>query len=99
MYSSRNGRVVRFQVPLEVCCVLPTYSEAILFLSRYCSALCFIFCQAIIKECPDIYSFSSSPECLNFSHHLTFVRTSLAWLGISGSGGGIQNRATFNQCY
>src|SRR4029434_1012156 len=36
----------------------------------YSGALCFIFCQVIIKDCPDIYSyFSSSTECLNFSHH------------------------------
>src|SRR4029434_7034289 len=27
----------RFQVPLEVCCVLPTYFEATRFLSPYCS--------------------------------------------------------------
>src|SRR4029434_1189360 len=52
------------------CCVLPTYFEATRFLSGYCGALCFIFCQVIIKDCPDIYSyFSSSTECLNFSHH------------------------------
>src|SRR4029434_2149473 len=52
------------------CCVLPTYFEATRFLSSYCGALCFIFCQVIIKDCPDIYSyFSSSTECLNFSHH------------------------------
>src|SRR4029434_2244441 len=52
------------------CCVLPTYFEATRFLSGYSGALCFIFCQVIIKDCPDIYSyFSSSTECLNFSHH------------------------------
>src|SRR4029434_4903291 len=51
-----NCRVVHFQVPLEVCCVLPTYFEVTWFLSRYCGALCFIFCQVIITECPDIYS-------------------------------------------
>src|SRR4029434_7579931 len=45
----------------------------------------------------DIYSyFPSSTECLNLSNHITFVRASLACLGISGSGGGIQDRATFN---
>src|SRR4029434_7948164 len=72
------------------CCVLPTYFEATRFLSRYCRALCLIFCQVIIKDGPDIYSsFSSSTECLNLSHHITFVRASLACLGISGSGGGI----------
>src|SRR4029434_440066 len=60
------------------CCVLPTYFENTRFLSRYCGALCFIFCQVIIKDCPDIYSsFSSSTECLNLSHHITFVRASL----------------------
>src|SRR4029434_4336768 len=54
------------------------------FFSRYCSALCFIFCQVVIKESPDIYSsFYSSTECLNLSHHITFVRASLA------CGGGI----------
>src|SRR4029434_5419413 len=48
------------------CCVLPTYFKATWFLSRFCGALCFIFCQVIIKKCPDIYSsFSSSTECLN----------------------------------
>src|SRR4029434_9665468 len=52
------------------CCVLPTYFEATRFLSGYWGALCFIFCQVIIKDCPDIYSsFSSSTECLNLSHH------------------------------
>src|SRR4029434_2399048 len=72
------------------CCVLPTYFEDTWFLSCYCCALFFIFCQVIIKECPDIYSsFSSSTECLNLSHHITFVRASLACLGISGIGGGI----------
>src|SRR4029434_3209594 len=51
------------------CCVLPTYFEATRFLSRYCGALCFIFCQVIIKECSDIYSsFSSSTDCLNLCH-------------------------------
>src|SRR4029434_999139 len=79
------------------CCVLPTYFEATRFLSGYCGALCFIFCQVIIKEGPDIYSsFSSSTECLNLSNHITFVTESIACLGISGSGGGIQDRATFN---
>src|SRR4029434_6986236 len=39
----------------------------------------------VIKECPDIYSsFSSSTEF----YHITFVRASLACLGISGSGPG-----------
>src|SRR4029434_9606382 len=72
------------------CCVHPNYFEATRFLSGYCGALCFIFCQVIIKDCPDSYSsFSSSTECLNLSHHITFVRVSLACLGISGSGGGI----------
>src|SRR4029434_6836661 len=67
------------------CCVLPIYFEATRFLSGYCGALCFIFCQVIIKDCPDIYSYlSSSTECLNFSH-----RASLACLAISRSGGGI----------
>src|SRR4029434_3695475 len=52
------------------CCVLPTYFEATRFLSGYSGALCFIFCQVIIKDCPDIYSyFSSSTEYLNLSHH------------------------------
>src|SRR4029434_9583181 len=63
------------------CCVLPIYFEATRFLSGYCGALCFIFCQVIIKECPDIYC--SSTECLNLSHPITFVRASLACLGIS----------------
>src|SRR4029434_2487704 len=72
------------------CCVLPIYFEATRFFSGYCSALCFIFCQVIIKDCPDIYSsFSSSTGCLNLSNHITLVRASLACLGISGSGGGI----------
>src|SRR4029434_1532016 len=54
----------------SVCVFLPSYFEATGFLSGYCGALCFIFCQVIIKDCPDIYSyFSSSTECLNFSHH------------------------------
>src|SRR4029434_1136299 len=39
------------------CCVLPTYFEATMFLSGYCGALCFIFCQVIIKDCPEIYSY------------------------------------------
>src|SRR4029434_5361501 len=74
----------------DSCCVPPTYFEATRFLSRYCGALCFIFCQVIIKDCPDIYSaFSSSTECLNLSNHITFVSASLACLGISGSGGWI----------
>src|SRR4029434_1667371 len=70
------------------CCVPPTYFEASRFLSGYCGALCFIFCQVIIKDGPDIYSsFSSSTECLNLSHHITFVTCMSG--GISGSGGGI----------
>src|SRR4029434_10144384 len=72
------------------CCVLPIYFEATRFLSGNCGVLCFIFCQVIIQDCPDIYSYlSSSTECLNFSHHITFVRASLGCLGISGSAGGI----------
>src|SRR4029434_9068824 len=71
------------------CCVLPTYFEATRFLSGYCGALCFIFCQVIIKYCPDIYSyFSSSTESLNLAI-ITSVRASLACRGISGSGGGM----------
>src|SRR4029434_3008056 len=70
------------------CCVLPTYFEATGFFSGYCGALCFIFCQVIIKECPDIYSsFSYSTECLNFNN-ITFVSASLACVGISGSNPG-----------
>ena len=60
IYRGIYCRFVRFQVPLDICCVLPTYFEATRFLSRYCGALCFIFCQVIIKECPDIYSSFSS---------------------------------------
>src|SRR4029434_4624709 len=74
----------------DSCCVPPTYFEATRFLSGYCGALCFIFCQVIIKDCPDIYSyFSSSAESLSFSHDTVCYRASLACRGISGSGGGI----------
>src|SRR4029434_3573889 len=63
------------------CCVLTINFEATRFLSGYCGALCFIFCQVIIKDCPDFYSsFSSSTECLHLGHHITFVRASLACL-------------------
>src|SRR4029434_7485572 len=83
-----NGRVVLCAFRCLLLC--SSHFEATRFLSRYCGALCFIFCQVIIKDCPHIYSsFSSSTECLNLSHHITFVRASLACLGISGSGGGI----------
>ena len=64
------------------CCVLPTYFEATRFLAGYRGALCFIFCQVIIKDCPDIYSYFSSSSLPSAwtSAIMTFVRASLACL-------------------
>src|SRR4029434_6820218 len=64
------------------CCVLPIYFEATMFLSGYCGALCFIFCQVIIKDYPDIYSYfsSSSLPSACTSDIMTSVRASLACL-------------------
>src|SRR4029434_4007733 len=64
----------------DSCCVPPTYFEATRFLSGYWGALCFIFCQVIIKDCPDIYSyFSSSTECLNLSNHIVCESVTCRW--------------------
>src|SRR4029434_853936 len=67
------------------CCVLPIYFEATRFLSGYCGAFCFIFCQVIIKECPDIYSsFSSSTtttvqlRACNHTHSLSHFSAHLS---------------------